>query len=304
MMSLGDYATSIAAPFLGGILVSSIGVGGVMLVDITTFLFAVGSLLIVRIPQPERTEGDEARPLWRDSFQGFQYIAQRRGLMMLMFIGFTFSLSESLAYPLITPFILARTGDEVLLGTIRAVQGIGGVLGGVLLGIWGGPKRRIHGVLIGIALTGLLGDALMGIGHSAPVWLLAAFLLEFFIPVAIGSYHAIWHSKVAPALQGRVFAARDIIATMGEPVAMLFAGLTVDNLLEPAMMSGGGLANTFGWLVGTGAGAGMALLLILGGVMASLAGLSGYLFWQVRDIEIVLPDHDVEMKPATQVGRD
>jgi MFS transporter, DHA3 family, macrolide efflux protein len=294
LISLADYASLIGAPLLGGLLLSLFGLNGLLLVDFATFLFAVTMLLLIRIPQPDVQKASQRVALWRDTLSGYQYIFQRRGLLGLLLIAFTFSLVEALGYPLITPLILARTGDEVLLGTIRAAQGVGGVLGGVLLTVWGGTKRRIHAVLIGVALTGLLGDALMGIGQGVLVWVTAAFFLEFFLPIVLGSYQAIWHDRVQPEMQGRVFAARDTIATFGEPISMLMGGVLSDTLLEPAMQRDGALAPLFGGIVGTGPGAGMALLLLTGGILTAVVGLSGYLFRSVRTVETeaLLPPKD------------
>lgn len=298
LIALGGYASIVGAPLLGGLLVNQWGLNAVFLVDVVTFLFAVATLMFVHIPQPAVSDDYVPQALWRDSLLGFGYIRRRSGLFGLMLIMLIFLTTENLSYPLITPMILARTGDEVLLGTILAVQGIGGVLGGLLMTVWGGPKRRIHGVLIGLILTGVFGDALMGMGRSLPVWLVAAVALEIFIPILFGSYVPIWQSKVAPEMQGRVFAARDLMSSVGRPLAMLTAGLSADKLLEPAMMPNGALAESFGWLVGTGPGAGMGLIMVIGGLLAALAGVLGYLARPVREVETHLPDHDMPVQAA------
>jgi MFS transporter, DHA3 family, macrolide efflux protein len=301
MMSLAGYASGIGAPLLAAVLVSFIGIGSVLVIDIITFLFAVTTLIFVTIPQPPPTGTTIRQPLWRDTLSGYQYIFRRPGLPGLLLVVFIFSLTESLAYPLIQPMILARTGDEVTLGTVLAVQGVGGVLGGILISIWGGPKRRIHGILIGIILTGLLGDALMGLGTTLWVWIVAAIFLEVFIPMIIGGYHSIWQAKVEPGMQGRVFAARNLLATLGEPFMLGLSGLLSDNVFEPAMRPGGSLAPIFGGLLGTGPGAGMALLMVIGGLLSLTAGLIGYLRYAVRNIETILPDHDEAAPlPASQ----
>lgn len=293
MVSLGQYASHIGAPILAGILLARIGIAGVLLIDIVTFLVAVGALLVVHIAQPAAEPHETRRPLWRDSVYGFRYIAQRPGLLGLTLIFFAFSMAESLGYPLIAPMILARTAnDEITLGTVLSVLGLGGVIGGALMSAWGGPKHRIHAILIGLILTGLLGDALMGLARSLPAWIVAAIFLELFIPFVVGSSQSIWQSKVPPEAQGRVFAARGLVSSIAEPISMALAGLLADRVLEPAMMSGGSLAATFGGLVGTGKGAGMALLLIFCGVTSALAGLAGYAFEAVRKVEDRLPDHE------------
>jgi hypothetical protein len=228
---------------------------------------------------------------------GLRYIAARPGLLGLTCVMFAFTMAESLGYPLISPMILARTGnDELVLGPVQSVLGLGGVLGGVFISVWGGPKRRIHVILIGLILTGLLGDALMGLGRTLPLWIAAAFFLEVFIPTIIGANQSIWQSKVPPELQGRVFAARGLIATIAEPISKALAGVLADHVLEPGMMPGGALAGVFGGLVGTGEGAGMALLLVLCGAASALASVAGYAFGAVREVENTLPDHDGNVK--------
>jgi hypothetical protein len=53
------------------------------------------------------------------------------------------------------------------------------------------------------------------------------------------------------------------------------------------------LAPIFGWLVGTGPGAGIGLMFVGTAILGALMSLSGYLFRSVRCVEDDLPDHDV-----------
>jgi len=139
----------------------------------------------------------------------------------------------------------------------------------------------------------LLGTLLMGLGRGVVIWVLAAFFFQFFIPIVNGSNQAIWQAKVPPDVQGRVFATRSMIALIAVPVGMLLAGPLADRLFEPGMLASGGLAGVFGWLVGTGRGAGMSLMFVLMGLLGMLIGLGGYVFPMVRKVEDLLPDHAV-----------
>jgi DHA3 family macrolide efflux protein-like MFS transporter len=177
-----------------------------------------------------------------------------------------------------------------VLGSVQSVLGVGGVIGAVLLTVWGGPRRKIYGVLIGLALTGLLGDTLMGVGQSLAVWLTAAIFLEVFIPIFYGSYQAIWQSKVAPETQGRVFAARELMVNITQPISMILTGILSDKVFEPALMPTGSLTPVLGGLVGSGPGAGMGLLLVIAGILSASAGLAGFAFSAVREVETQLPD--------------
>jgi hypothetical protein len=194
--------------------------------------------------------------------------------------------------------ILARTGsDPATLGLVNSLGAVGGFIGGLAMSAWGGPKRRVHGVLAGWVLSSLLGTVLMGLGRGMLVWATAAFLGSFIAPIINGSNQAIWQSKVPPDLQGRVFSIRRLIAWFISPLAMLLAGPLADRVLEPAMLSGGSLTHTFGSLVGAGPGAGMALLFIFCGFAAAGVGLAGYAYPNVRLAEDRMPDHD-QLQPA------
>jgi MFS family permease len=294
MMSVADSASTIVAPLLAGILLALLGIGGVLLIDIVTFLFAVSVALLVQIPQPAATDVGQAAKstLWQESLYGFRYIWARPSLLGMQFMFFLANLFGTYSWVLLAPLILARTGNnELTLGTVQSTLGIGGLAGGILLSIWGGPKRKVDGVLIGMICSSLLGSIILGIGQSLPIWLVGAFCTMFFMPILNGSNQAIWQSKVAPDVQGRVFATRRLIAQITAPLAMLSAGPLADWLFGPALQPGGALVPYVGWLVGVGPGAGIGLILVITGLLGALAALGGYAIPAVREIETRLPDY-------------
>ena len=294
MIGMADAASGIVAPALAGLLLVSIGISGLLIIDIVTFVFAIVVLLFVHIPQPKRTAaGEEGKgSLWTESLYGFRYIFRRPSLLGLQLIFFGVNLTSTSGFILMAPLILARTGDDsVILGTVQSVLGLGGLAGGLILSIWGGPKRRVHGVLLGMAGAGLLGVTGMGLARTLPFWAAAAFATMFFNQILNASNQAIWQAKVDPDVQGRVFAVRRLIAQIAAPAAMFLSGFLADRVFEPAMQPNGGWADTFGWLVGTGPGAGMGLLLVVSGLLTVLVALSGYLIPFIRNAETILPDH-------------
>lgn len=133
----------------------------------------------------------------------------------------------------------------------------------------------------------------MGVGQSLPIWLIAAVCLEIFIPTLFGSYEALWQSKIEPEIQGRVFAARDLMANIIRPFSTILTGILSDKVFGPALMPNGSLAPILGGLVGTGPGAGMGLLLIIAGLLSASAGLAGFAFSAVRHVEEQLPDYQL-----------
>jgi DHA3 family macrolide efflux protein-like MFS transporter len=295
MLSLAGSASGVLAPIMAGVLLGPIGITGIMAIDVITFTVAIGALLIVHVPQPAATEaGKEGRgSLLQESAYGFRYIYARKGLFSLLLIFLAANLIFSISYTVLSPMILARTANnEVALGTVRSVMGIGGVAGGLLLSAWGGPKRKIHGVLLGMAISSFTGTIVLGMGKDLAIWSVGAFFSTFLMPIINGSSQAIWQAKVAPDVQGRVFSVRRLIAQVSAPLAILLSGPLADYVFEPAMMAGGSLINSFGSLVGTGSGAGMSLMFVITGVFGVLVSLVGYLFPEIRDVEDILPDHE------------
>lgn len=296
MTDLAGNTSGIFAPLLAGALLPFIKLGGILTIDIVTFIFAIGALLLVHIPQPKVTEeGLKSQgSIWKESVYGFRYIFARPSLLGLQLVFMVGNFFASLAYTLIAPMILARTSSNALIfGSVETAGAIGGVVGGVAMSAWGGTKRKVHGVLSGWALSGLLGPMVMGVGQSLPLWAVGNFFGAFLVPFINSSNQAIWQSKVAPDLQGRVFATRRLIAWFVTPIATLLAGPLADYVFEPAMSANGLFSGLFGWLVGTGPGAGMALIVFSAGVAMVFVGLGGYTVRVVRDSEVLLPDHDV-----------
>jgi len=302
MLSLARSASGIFAPVAAGILLPIIGIGGIMSFDVASFIVAVGALTVISIPSPPGiTEPKERPSLLEDSVFGFRYIRARPSLLGLQSIFFIVNFMSSVSFALLAPMILSRSGnDSIVLGSVQSAFGVGGVVGGILMSAWGGPKRKVYGLLLGLVSTSLLGNVIMGLGKGALFWVTAAFFIMFINPITNGCSQAIWQSKVPPELQGRVFSTRALLAQASQPVAMFVAGPLADRVLEPAMMPGGSLAQVFGWLVGTGPGAGMALVFIFGGLIGAATGLGGFLFDAVRNVEDILPDYDVSSAGQTE----
>jgi DHA3 family macrolide efflux protein-like MFS transporter len=294
MLSLARSASNVFAPIAAGILLSVVNISGILLFDVISFVIAIGTLTLVYIPQPAtQTEKQIKTSLLEDSLFGFKYILTRRGLLGLQLIFFLINFTGSLCFPLLAPMILSQTGnDTVVLGTVQSAFGVGGVVGGLLLSAWGGPKKKIHGVLAGMTISSLFGITLLGLGDSVYLWVIGAFIMMVLNPIINGSNQAIWQSKVSPEIQGRVFSARAFIATISQPIAMAITGPLADGFLLPGMMDGGVLAPIFGWLVGVGPGKGISLLFLAVGLISSLVGLGAYLIKDIKNVELTLPDHD------------
>lgn len=292
MMQLGQAISDVLAPALAGVLVQRIALQGVILIDVTTFVVAVFTLLLVRLPRlsapPVAQNAESKERFWRQVTYGWTYINARPGLRGLLFFSMVVNFLWGMVGALITPLILSFT-TSTNLGLIISIAGGGMLLGSLAMSAWGGPRRRIQGVLRFEFLSGL---CFILIGLRPAFWPIAlgVFGAHCTIAVIFGSNQAIWQRKVAPEVQGRVFATQQMVAKAATPLAYLLAGPLAEWVFEPLLAAGGTLAPSVGAIVGAGPGRGIGLLFVVMGVVKMGVALAGSLNPRVRLVEDELPD--------------
>lgn len=295
LISLLYEIPGIFGPLLAGVMYLVIGLGGILAINLLALVISIAVLLFVNIPDPPKTvEGQLSHSEFlTEAIYGIKYIFQRPNLLGLQLIFFTGNLFSGIALSaaVLYPMILLRTDNNTqMLGTIQSAGALASVLGGIFLTTWGGIKRPARAIIVAWFLSSLFGMTLLGIGQTLMIWLIAVVVDAIFDPIVNVSMDSFLQAKVPPDLQGRVFSASDFIAQAMIPFTPLLAGYFGDRMFEPAMRTGGTLADTFGWLVGTGPGSGFGLLIFLCGVGGTLIGLAGYLIPSVRNIDILMPD--------------
>ena len=305
MISFIEAGPGIVAPMLAGFLLPMIQLQGILIIDIIALALAIGALTIVSVPQPAKTlEGKEGEgSILKEALFGFRYILQRPSLTGFVVIVFLSNLFCGFCNAVLAPLILSRTGNNsVVFGSVQMAGAASFAFGGLVMGIWGGPKRRLNGFIIGWSLFWLFHAVLFGIGRSPTVWIPLSLVAGMFATMGVTSGQSLLQVKVAPDAQGRVFTARRLLTWGPDMITPLLGGMLADYVMEPAMQSGGGLSYTFGWLTGTGPGAGMSVQMIVFGVLTILSLLAGCILPQVRDMETILPDHD-QLEKATEGER-
>ncbi|HEU4423636.1 MAG TPA: MFS transporter [Pilimelia sp.] len=292
-------AAQIAAPLLAGALIGLVGVGGVIALDLATFAIAVATLAAVRLPagvtRPDRAGGDSS---WRDAGAGWRYLRTRPGMPGLLVVFGAYNFLFALAGVLVQPLILSFSSPATL-GGLMFAGGAGLLAGSLLMGAWGGPRRRIHAVYAGLAGGGVA----LSLHSLAPSpWLIAvtapAFL--FTLPIINAASLTLLQTKVPSAVLGRVMATARVIGEAAVPVAYLAAGPLADGVFEPLLRADGALAGSAGSIIGTGQGRGIALIFAVAGL--AMLVLTGVALAQPRIRHIDdLPDAvDLPAAPAAR----
>ena len=300
LVQMAEAVGQVIAPALAGVTLAYGGLETVIFIDVVSFLVAVMTLLMVRFPKPEISEaGAKASgSLLSEARFGWTYIKERQGLLALLVYFSSVNLVFGFVGVLIFPLILGFA-DEIAMGNVFTLAGLGMVIGSIVMSAWGGPRKKVYGVLLpdivlGIALI------LWGIRPSLIPVAIGGIAAFFVLPIANGSSQAIWQAKVDPDVQGRVFAVRRVLAQIAGPVAMIMAGPLADSVFEPLLQPGGALADSVGSVIGVGPGRGIALLFIILGGMSIVFTLIALLYPRLRNLEDEIPDFD-EPKPAAPV---
>lgn len=226
---------NIISPPLGALLLEALPMFTVLSIDVLTASVAVTCLLLIRIPFPPQAallEPVSVRLVLRDVKDGLRYVMGWSGLFYLLIMAALVNFLLSPTSTLLPLLVTQHFGGGVWhLGAIQAAVGVGVVSGGLVLGAWGGTRRKIYtvfGALLGMAAAMLL----MGIApaNGFIIGMIAIFLSGFMNPIANGPMFAILQARVAPDMQGRVFSLVSSISAAMVPLAMLVAGPTAEHL--------------------------------------------------------------------------
>ena len=295
MSQMGPAISQTLSPLLAGVMIVTLGLMGVLWVNIGTFLIAIFILLIIRIPRlqadaskpTDTTEKAESDSLWQETFRGWRYIKERPGLLGLLVLFAATNVAMGAVAVLLGPLVMSFASPTVF-GTVVSVATVGAVLGGLVISIWGGPQRRILGIFSFMLLQGAM---LFVSGLRANPWLIATvgFVFLLTIPVINGCSQAIWLAKVPKDMQGRVFALRRMVAMSLVPIAYLVAGPLAEHVFEPLLTIDGQLADSVGRLIGVGPGRGIGLMFIILGCSVALAAVLGFSSRRLRGVD-ALPD--------------
>ncbi len=225
----------IAAP-LAAFLIGLMPTIGVLLIDVFTALFAIIPLLFIAIPQPIKSQNIAAfgfiQSVWSDMIAGVKYVWNWVGLSL--FIGIYSFLMVLLipAWTLLPLLVTNHFGGDVLdLGWLLSVNGIGAVLGGITLSLWGGFKKRILTVLTSVIVSGLCYIILSALPPSLfTIAIMCLFISGIMAPFGDGPFSAIIQSGTAPEMQGRVWTISNTILGAATPLGLLIAGPVTDIL--------------------------------------------------------------------------
>jgi DHA3 family macrolide efflux protein-like MFS transporter len=230
-------AMNIITPPLGALLIGILPLHGILAIDIGTAVLAVLPLFLIAIPEPKKdgiasVAPQVKRSVWQDMLAGMHYIWNWRGLRIALAIAVALNLVTVPAMSLL-PILVTRhfQGGAMELASLNSSWSVGVLVGGVLLSAWGGFRRKVTTIVMGV-LVASLSFFLVGIAPSQLFLLALGSLLVAgaMNTITNGTFFALLQSIVDSDMQGRVFSLLISVSGALSPIGLMIAGPVADRI--------------------------------------------------------------------------
>jgi len=181
------------------------------------------------VPQPKKEAA--GRPsLMKEMKEGLAFLREWHGAIPIIVLFMIANLLLSPAFSLLPLLVMDHfQGGAAEYAAMEALAGIGMLIGGILLGAWGGGRRKIVTMLVS---TFALSLAITAMGMVPAERLLLAYGLAATVGLSLslvnGSMMAMMQASVPFAKQGRVFALISAGVAAMMPAGLLMAGPLAD----------------------------------------------------------------------------
>jgi MFS family permease len=283
LVQLIQAGSALVSPLVAATLLSVASIQTVLWADVGTFLFGILTLLVTPFSETK----DESRAsldasqatskstsLWQQSLEGLRYFSSNSRLMVLvsqtMMGALIFGCLSVLSQPLVLSFASTQS-----LAVVMSLGGVAMLVGSILMAVWGGPKNRGLGLLVGGLVSG---ECVIAIAFTTQFALFTAIACLFFatLPVMNSLTYTLLQHHVMPAMLGRAMAVLQSASYAASIISYLLAGTLADRIFEPAMLAEGALSRWAGPYLGVGNGRGIALMCVMLGLLLLISALISY----------------------------
>lgn len=287
MNSFSSNLVAVLSPVLAASLFAFGGLKLILIIDLSSFIFAFMVLLVVlKIPEDTFIKVKK-KSMFAGCAEGFSYLKNNKAIFTIIITMALLNFFSRLTYEnILSPMILSRSGNNsVILGIVNAVMGMGGIIGGIIVSTGKVKGNSAKMIYISAMLSFLLGDIMMGAGRNIIFWAFASFAASFPIPFINAGQMVILYRYVPQEIQGRIFALRNALQFSTIPLGILLGGFLADYVFEPFMMTENTVAKILQTIVGEGAGSGMAVMFLCTGILGALFSLISYQQKDIRGLD-------------------
>ena len=221
--------SSIVSPALGALLYAQCTLTEIIALDVVGAVIASIAVMLVKIPNIDVANIPQSEGVLAGAKEAYRILAQQKGLLTLLWMGALYMFAYmpiNALFPLISMNHFGGTTWHVAMS--ESVFAAGMLLGGIVLGVWGGFQRKTTTVLLSIAVMGialLIAGILPASGFIA--FVVCCAIMGFSAPF-YGVQTAIYQEMVSPEYLGRVFSLSLSIMSLAMPLGLIAAGCFAD----------------------------------------------------------------------------
>lgn len=230
------------SPMVSAALLGLTSIEVIFFMDVITAAIAIFTLLVfLKVPLHEKATEKQTTSYFSDFKQGLQYVNNHSFLKeFFLFFAVFFVLMAPAAF--LTPLQVTRSfgGGEWKLAAIECAFSIGMMVGGVIIGTWGGFENKIK--TLGFASL-IMGICTVALGIVPVFWIYLSFMALFGVAMPIFNTPAnvLLQEKVEDDYLGRVFGVMGMISTSMMPIGMLIFGPIADFIKIEWLLLGTGI---------------------------------------------------------------
>lgn len=284
LVQMAGASKFLISPIISGFIMSVSGIQLILLIDISTFLVTLTTILLVRKSIDSHHTLKQHSSFKADFNEGMQELTAKKGIMNLIIlislVTFFIGCIQTLNAPMLLPLI-----DDKALGILMSVSSIGLLLGSLFIGLFGAPKQNVKMVVFGFIFMGI-GMILFGYFVNIVLITFSCFILFSSIPFINTGLDVLIRTNIPNEKQGRVWGLISIISQLGYLVAYGIVGILADKIFLPLLMPGGSLASSIGTIIGVGNGRGIGLMFIISGIFVIMLAILIAISKPIKALEV------------------
>lgn len=225
----------IAGTAIAGILYPVWTISGMVALDVAGAVIACLAVALIPIPEVENPTIAATSSLWQETKEGYKILRQQKGLFAILWSAAIFMILYSPINALFPLMSLDHFGGTTVQASIAEIAfAVGMLVGGLLLGVKGGFRRRGFGIPFSVALMGLP-ICLSGLLPPSGFWLFAALcvVMGLSCPIYNAPVTALMQERVPPEYLGRVFGLYGSVCSLAMPIGLVLSGAFADRVGTP-----------------------------------------------------------------------
>lgn len=262
LKSIGFNSSRFIGGAIGGVIMATWGLRGVVLIDAVSFLFVATMIWFIKV-SPGSSDVTQVTPVPTDQplsgspvlyslknlmnewLEGWQLLLRQRTLSILLIMYSLQRIGEGVFSVLLIVFVeQVLKGGAVDYGLLLSVQAIGSLIGGVVIGMIGGRIALARMLGICTLLFGIIDLLIIDIPLFFPLlWILILLFIVIGIPNtgSLVGFQALMQTLVEDKLLGRAFGVISSVGALLTLLGMILAGILGDRLgpVLPLNLQGG-----------------------------------------------------------------